>query len=120
MFAKSATIAGLRTGLQAGAVIAVKDLGARKDRYPDVRAIRVDARSIEIALDRERGGEVHWIANGKRLDANGPALPLTALDAEHRYVRAEIVGRDGSTSYTQAFALEPVTKTAAQRSGNHG
>ena len=35
VLAKSATLAGLREALQSGAVFAVKDLGARKDRYPE-------------------------------------------------------------------------------------
>ncbi len=116
VLAKAATLAGLRAGITAGAVLAVKDLGARKDRYPDVRAIRVDARAITIALDPRRGGEVHWIANGEHLDEEGPVLPLTALDPEHRYVRAEIVGRDGSTVYTQAFALQQRPPAAPGRS----
>lgn len=107
VLAASGTLSAFRTALEGGAVLAVKDLGEIDDRFPTVRAIEVDAHAIRIDLDPERGGSVHWVADGQPLPRPGPRLELP-LDKPARYVRAEIIGADGSTTYTQAFALRRV------------
>jgi hypothetical protein len=105
VLAKAATLDAFRAALTGGAVLAVADLGAVKDKFPLVSSIRVSATAIQIdAAGGEPKAAVHWVANGKRLDRRGGHLPLAELPAGTRYVRAEIVGADGSTVYTQAFA----------------
>lgn len=104
VLAKEPTLDAFRAALSGGAVLAVMDLGTVKEQFPRVRAIDVDATAIRIELASGDGVQVHWIADGARLEHAGSELPLAMLSSETRYVRAEIVGANGSTTYTQAFA----------------
>jgi hypothetical protein len=107
VLAREATLEAFRTALAGGAVLAVKDLGKVKDRFAEVRAITVDTTAIRIELEPGAEVEIHWIADGERLEHGAAELPLSLLASGARYVRAEIVDSDGSTTYTQAFALRP-------------
>lgn len=101
---KRATLEDFRAALTAGVVFAVKDLGVFKDHFPRVTSIEVRGPAIRI---QARGAhEVRWIADGKTLPHHhGYTLRLASVAPDTHYVRAELVGRDGSTTYTQAFAL---------------
>jgi hypothetical protein len=105
VFAKRATLADLRKGLESGAVLAIKDLGSVKGQFPQLHAIHADQTSIRIELAPKPAAKVRWIADGKPLSRAGPELPLTAIARGTHYVRAEIIGADGSTVYTQAFGF---------------
>lgn len=106
---KQISLEAFRAALSSGAVLAVKDLGKVKDHFPRVRAINVNEQAIRIEAT-DPAAEVHWFVDGKALPQHGVELSLSTLTSGSRYARAEIVGRDGSTVYTQAFALGP-TKT---------
>jgi hypothetical protein len=105
VLAKEATLPAFRAALTGGAVLAVKDLGKVKDHFAEVRSIAVTATAIRVELGPGSEAEVHWIADGDPLEHRAAELPLSILAPATRYVRAEIVGDDGSTTYTQAFAL---------------
>lgn len=107
VLADAPTLPAFRDALERGAVLAVKDLGVIDDAYPELREIRVGEREIHIELAEERDGVVRWIADGKVVATNAPALALSRLARGTRYVRAEIENAEGSTVYTQAFVLEP-------------
>jgi len=99
----AATLEALRTAMEAGAVLAIKDLGVPKDRYPSVDSIVAE----DWALTVHTAGNVEWVANG-RLIATGPILSFAHLPAGSTYVRAEIGDLNGSRVYTQAFVVRPV------------
>jgi hypothetical protein len=103
MLMQHATLDEFRNALKSGALFAIKDLGAIKDRFPRIRSIAVDDDSIRIVLGKP-GGEVHWIVDGQTR-SSGPVLKLGNLPKTARYARAEVRNADGSTTYTQAFAL---------------
>jgi hypothetical protein len=102
---KAVTLADLRTSLASGAVLAIKDIGDPKGRLPRVNAIVVAARAIRIELEPSDTTSVHWIADGEPVGHARSVLTLDALPRRTRYVRAEIASPDGSTLYTQAFAV---------------
>jgi hypothetical protein len=101
VFAPDTTGAALRAALENGRFFAVADLGSVKDRYPEVRSIEVSDSTISIDTNES----VRWIWSGT-LAAEGARLPLRTLPIKATYVRAEIRNQEGSTVYTQAFALE--------------
>lgn len=103
VFARAATLDAYREAFDRGAVLAVRDMGAIKDRYPRIESISVESTSVLI----DSPDTVRWIANGSPI-ASGSLLQYSALPANTRYVRAEISNPQGSVVYTQAFAVRPV------------
>jgi hypothetical protein len=103
VLASAATVEAYRAAFEAGAVLAIRDMGAVKGQYPQILSITVDQDTAHI----ETGGSVTWIANGRVLQTS-PTLANDDLPANARYVRAEIQGNDGSVVYTQAFVVRPV------------
>lgn len=99
----AATPEALRSAMEAGAVLAVKDLGVPKDQYSVIDSIRV----VDGAAAVFTTGSVSWLTGG-RVIAEGPILPFVQIPAGSTYVRAEIGDPSGSVVYTQAFAVRPV------------
>lgn len=100
---KAATFEAYRSSFEKGALLAVRDRGAIKDRYPLVSSIVVDESSVTI----EAEGVVRWITNG-RIVGTGSRFAYSMLPPNVRYLRAEIEGESGSTVYTQAFAIRQI------------
>lgn len=103
VLAHDMTSAGYRNAIDRGAFFAVKDIGNRKDRYPNIRSISADDNTITIDTD----GSVSWIADGVPI-GQGPTIRYNPISLKTLYLRAEIVNPDGSTVYTQAFVLKPL------------
>jgi hypothetical protein len=103
---KQVSLAGYRAAFERGAILAVKDFGVPKGRYPVIDTISLERTSILI----DTPDSVRWIADGVPF-ASGSLLEFTMIPAGSRYVRAEISNADGSTVFTQAFALRPVGDT---------
>lgn len=103
VLAPSATRADYEARFREGAFFAVKDLGAVKDRFPEIYAIDVAEESVFI----ETFAHVDWIAQGE-LIASGPLLLYEDLPIGARYVRAEVSDDAGSVVYTQPFVVRPV------------
>lgn len=103
VLAKTKSMEGYRAGIEAGAVLAVRDMGVIKDRFPDVRSISVVDDSVTIDTD----GQVTWIVHGRSIHI-GSSLEFSALPSGSRYVRAEISNGEGSIVYTQALWVRPV------------
>lgn len=99
------TLAAFRHAVEAGAMFAVKDMGTTKDQYPQVDRISVLDDAIEIELASE--ANITWVAG--KVDGQdtffGNVLDLSALDASYQYVRAQIENENGSTVFTQPWAL---------------
>jgi len=100
---KEVSLAGYRAAFECGAILAIKDLGVPKGHYPIVHAISIERTSILI----DTADSVRWIADGAQF-ANTAMLEYARIPAGSRYVRAEISNDDGSTVFTQAFALRPI------------
>lgn len=104
LIAKSASTADVRAAFAAGAMLAVKDLGAGAMSYPHVNWIEVDpSGAIEIGT----AGTVRWISHGRQV-STGRRLALTELPTSARHVRAEVTNALGSTVWVQPFVLAPV------------
>jgi hypothetical protein len=103
VFAEDYSLEAYRRAFERGAVLAIKDLGKIKDRYPSVSRIVVTG--SEVAIDTD--GEVRWIAMGQVVGA-GTRLQLSALATGTNYLRAEIRNADGSVVFTQAFSIRQV------------
>jgi hypothetical protein len=102
VLAKAATLPAYRDAFFSGSFFAVRDVGVVKNRYPRVMSIDVQSTLIFV----ETFAAVKWIANGT-IVGTGPMLLYKDLPYGVTYVRAEIVGEDGSTVYTQAFSVRP-------------
>ena len=89
-----------RRAFERGAVLAIKDLGTTKDRYPTVS--RIVSSGSEVTIDTD--GSVRWIAMGEVV-GTGPRFQVSALAPGATYLRAEIRNSDGSVVFTQAFAI---------------
>jgi hypothetical protein len=97
-----ATPASFRQAVEAGAMFAVKDIGETKDQFPHIQSMSVSADVIAIdTTDR-----VTWISNGQVV-GSGPLFDTSLLPPSARYLRAEIHNADGSTVYTQPWAIQP-------------
>jgi hypothetical protein len=103
VLAKEATLPAYERAFRAGRFFAVRDYGETKGSYPTVQDIVVTEAYIYIATT----GSVRWIAEGKTV-GNEPLLQYTSVPYNAHYVRAEISAENGTTVYTQAFALRPV------------
>jgi len=103
VFAKNVTLAEYRRAFEAGSLVAVRDIGVKKDQYPSLTSITVDPASVSI----ETNGVVRWVGNGRTL-GTGPTLDYSSIPSGTTYVRAEISNSEGSTLYTQAFSVRPV------------
>jgi hypothetical protein len=100
---KDVSLDGYRAAFARGAILAVKDLGAIKGRYPAIETISLERTSILI----DTPDSVRWIANGATVGSAG-LLEFASIPSGSRYVRAEVSNADGSVVFTQAFALRPV------------
>lgn len=103
VLADTLTMESLRASLLGGRVLAVRDLGAVKERFPVVDSLWVDATGINLRAS----GIINWVVNG-RTRGVGARMEFSSLPAGARYVRAEVYGLDGSAVYFQAIALELV------------
>ncbi|MCZ6803923.1 MAG: hypothetical protein O7D86_08320 [Proteobacteria bacterium] len=101
VLAKEATLESFRTGVEAGAMLAVKDLGAVKDQVPVIHSIDLNADIVTI----QTNGNVTWISNGEVV-GTGKSYNVTELSFHSRYLRAEITNTEGSTVYTQAWGVQ--------------
>lgn len=97
------TAADLRQAMEAGAVLAVKDVGQVKNAYPQVDSISLGLSTVTV----ETGGTVSWIANGHPL-LDGKTLDFARLPAGTTFVRAEVRNAEGSTVFTQAFPVRQI------------
>lgn len=104
VYAPALNLDAYRDAFQRGALVAVKDVGQIKDRVPALRSISVEATSVFVDTD----GAVTWVANGGRAIGRDALLEFSNLPVGTTYVRAEISNAEGSTIYTQAFAVRPV------------
>jgi hypothetical protein len=102
VLAKAATLPAYRDAFRAGRFFAIRDFGVTKNRYPKIYSIDNQEDRIYI----ETLGSVRWIANGEVI-GEGPMLLHRNLIFGMTYIRAEVVGEDGSTVYTQAFSVRP-------------
>lgn len=99
-----ADLSSVRARLEEGAVLAVRDFARIKNALPFVRAIRADQDWISVDAD----GDVRWIVDGVIVSTD-PVLRLSTLSEDARYARAEVELPTGTTVYTQAFALLPLS-----------
>jgi hypothetical protein len=102
VLAKAVTLPAYREAFAAGRFFAVRDLGVTKNLYP--RIFSIDSQEDRTYI--ETLGSVRWIANGEVI-GEGPMLLHRNLLFGTTYIRAEVVGEDGSTVYTQAFSVRP-------------
>jgi hypothetical protein len=102
VFAPDTTSAALREALRSGRFVAVADLGAVKDRYPELASISVTDTTITLATT----AQVRWVVAGRTFGTTR-TFRLIGLPGSTRYVRAELTNAEGSTVFTQAFGLEP-------------
>ncbi len=108
-----ATPASFRQAVDVGAMFAVKDIGETKDQFPHIQSISVNADVITIdTTDR-----VTWISNGQVV-GSGTLFDTSLLPPSARYLRAEIQNADGSTVYTQPWAIEPSRKRGVLLAGD--
>lgn len=89
-----------RRAFERGAVLAIKDVGTIKDRYPTVS--RIVSTSADVSIDTD--GQVRWIAMGQVV-GTGPRMLVSGLSPGTTYLRAEVRNADGSVVFTQAFAI---------------
>jgi hypothetical protein len=106
VFAPASDLASYRQAFQSGALVAVQDFGAVKDQYPTLRRLEVSDGGILLETD----GRVRWVSMGLPI-GDGPWLDSHTLPRGSTYVRAEISNTEGSTLFTQAFAIRPVGDT---------
>lgn len=92
-----------RRAFESGAVLAIKDVGIVKDRYPVIN--RIVTTSSDVTIDTD--GQVRWIAMGQVV-GTGPRMQVSGLAAGTTYLRAEVRNTDGSVVYTQAFAIRQI------------
>ena len=100
VLAEDYSLEAYRRAFEHGAILAIKDIGTTKDRYPSVA--RIVSTSSEVSIDTD--GTVRWIAMGNVVGA-GPKFQASGLAPGTTYLRAEIRNSDGSTVFTQAFAI---------------
>ena len=100
VLAHGTTYDAFAAALRAGEVLAVRDVGDIKDRFPQIVAIQVSDRDLRVATD----GDITWVANGKPFKT-GAVLEITNIPAGSTYVRAVIKNSDSSAVYTQAFSI---------------
>ena len=103
VLADDPSLEAYRRAFERGAVLAIKDLGTTKDRYPSVS--RIVSTGSDVTIDTE--GSVRWIAMGEVV-GTGPRFQVSALPRSATYLRAEIRNADGSVVFTQAFAIRQV------------
>lgn len=100
VLAEDYSLEAYRRAFERGAVLAIKDVGTTKDRYPSVA--RIASTGSEVSIDTD--GTIRWIAMGNVVGA-GPKFQISALAPGTTYLRAEIRNSDGSVVFTQAFAI---------------
>lgn len=104
VFAESATLEAYRRAFEQRAVLAIRDMGVTKGRYPELRSISVGTKSITI----DTTGSVVWLARGGII-GDEHTLAYAELPNGATYVRAEVRSADGTVViYTQAFSVRPV------------
>jgi hypothetical protein len=103
VLAEDSSMEAYRRAFERGAVLAIKDLGTTKDRYPSIA--RIVSTSEEVTIDTD--GAVRWIAMGAVV-GTGPRFQVSALSPGTKYLRAEVRNPEGSVVFTQAFAIRQV------------
>jgi hypothetical protein len=100
VFAPSYDLASYRSAFEAGALLAVQDLGTIKDRYPVLQSLAISSTALTLDTD----GTVRWISMGAEI-GSGKSLSYSAIPRGATYVRAEIANSEGSKLFTQAFVV---------------
>ena len=100
VIAKQANLESFRSAMRLGAMLAIRDFGKDKDRYPVIDMISVERNTITI----QTTGAVTWISAGVVV-GRGNTLDLGELLASAGYVRAEISDANGSIVYTEPWSL---------------
>jgi len=103
VLAEGNSLEAYRRAFERGAVLAIRDVGTTKDRYPSVA--RIVSTSSDVTIDTD--GAVRWIAMGEVV-GSGPRFQVSALAPGAKYLRAEIRNAEGSVVFTQAFAIRQV------------
>jgi hypothetical protein len=103
VLAEGNSLEAYRRAFERGAVLAIRDVGTTKDRYPSVA--RIASTSSDVTIDTD--GAVRWIAMGEVV-GSGPRFQVSALAPGAKYLRAEIRNAEGSVVFTQAFAIREV------------
>lgn len=103
VFVDRVTLDSYRTAIERGSFFAVRDNGTVKDRYPVVDSLVVDDSVVTV----HTGAAVRWVGNG-RVVAVTSVVRLRTLPPGITYLRAEVLGNDGSIVYLQPLVIRPV------------
>jgi len=103
VIARDTALTSYEQAMREGAILAIRDLGAVKDRYPVIDSITNASSTLRVWTL----GTVRWIVDGHALPSLSPTLNVNLLPAATRFVRAEVDGADGTTVYSQPFLVRP-------------
>lgn len=103
VIALDTSLASYEHAMREGAILAVRDLGEVKDRYPTIDSITNTASTLRVWTS----GTVRWIVDGEMHPTPAHSLNVNLLPAATRFVRAEVDGADGTTVYSQPFLVRP-------------
>jgi hypothetical protein len=103
VIARDTALSSYEEAMREGAILAIRDLGDVKDRYPVVDSITNSSSTLRVWTP----GTVRWIVDGHSLPSPSPSLNVNLLPAATRFVRAEVEGADGTIVYSQPFLVRP-------------
>lgn len=92
-----------RAAIERGAFFAVRDNGTVKDRYPGVDSLVATDSTATVFT----GAAVRWVGNGRVVGVTS-VIRLSTLPAGITYIRAEVLGNEGSVVYLQPLVIRPV------------
>jgi hypothetical protein len=103
VIAQDSSLASYQSAMWEGAILAVRDMGEVKDRFPVIDSITNSSSELRVWT----AAEVTWVVDGTPLGITPPSLNVVLLPAATRFVRAEVRAADSSVVYTQPFLVRP-------------